>query len=133
MDLSAVAHKHHKAEDEHLEAPGQFLRHYSPDIDSYLYNGGEVEDLSQVVMLDFAGLFAAHQSKVKHYKDLSAAGDYVEAIGNIYEDLRWAETKKDARCVLIANFKALEVKATSTEHRDALFDRIFRATSGREI
>jgi tRNA A37 threonylcarbamoyladenosine synthetase subunit TsaC/SUA5/YrdC len=38
-NLSAVAHKHHKAEEENLEAPGQFLRHYSPDIDSYLYTG----------------------------------------------------------------------------------------------
>ena len=129
-----MALKHHKAEDEHLEAPGQFLRHYSPDIDSYLFNGGPVEDLSQVVMLDFGGLLSKHRSQVKHYRDLSAVGDFVEAIGNIYEDLRWAETMKDARCVLIANFKAIEVAAaTSTEHRDALFDRIFRATSGREI
>ncbi len=58
INLSAVAHKHHKAEDEKLEAPGQFLRHYSPDIDSYLFTGRVPDslDISKVVMLDFAGL-----------------------------------------------------------------------------
>jgi CCR4-NOT transcriptional regulation complex NOT5 subunit len=45
-------------------------------------------------MLDFGGMFARDfQSKVKYYKDLSASGDYLEAIGSIYDDLRWAETK----------------------------------------
>lgn len=60
ISLSAVAHKHHKAEDEKLEAPGQFLRHYSPDIDSYLFTGKypDTLDISQVVMLDFGGIFA---------------------------------------------------------------------------
>lgn len=41
VELSQIAKKHFKAEDEHLEAPGQFLRHYSPDIVSYLYTGEE--------------------------------------------------------------------------------------------
>ena len=93
--LSAVAHKHHKEETENLEAPGQFLRHYSPDIDSYLYNGHIPDSLryEDTVMLDFGGIFVEHREKVKYYRDLSAQGDYVEAIGRIYDDLRWAETK----------------------------------------
>jgi hypothetical protein len=93
-----VAHKHHKEESEQLEAPGQFLRHYSPDIDSYLFKGQVPDslDLSQVVMLDFGGLFASFKDRVKYYRDLSPSGDYVEAIGRIYDELRWAETKQDA-------------------------------------
>ncbi len=93
--LSAVAHKHHKEEHENLEAPGQFLRHYSPDIDSYLFTGRVPDSLklSETVMLDFAGLFKDFRDKVKYYRDLSSKGDYVEAIGRIYDDLRWAETK----------------------------------------
>jgi hypothetical protein len=44
---------------------------------------------------------------VKYYRDLSVSGDYVEAIGRIYDELRWAETKQDAECVLITHLKAL--------------------------
>jgi hypothetical protein len=44
-------------------------------------------------MLDFAGFYSTYKDKVKYYRDLSAIGDYVEAIGRIYDDLRWAETK----------------------------------------
>ena len=107
--LSAIAHKHHKDETENLEAPGQFLRHYSPDIDSYLYNGHIPDSLKyeETVMLDFGGLFKEHSDKVKYYRDLSEHGDYLEAIARIYDDLRWAETKQDAKCVLITNFKSL--------------------------
>lgn len=61
--------------------------------------------MSSVVMLDFGGLMKEHKDHVKHYRDLSPAGDYVEAIGRIYDDLRWAETMKDAKCVLITHFK----------------------------
>lgn len=39
IDLNEVTPKHSKPETEQLEAPGQFLRHYSPDIVSYLYVG----------------------------------------------------------------------------------------------
>ena len=56
-------------------------------------------------MLDFGSLFSSLKDKVKYYRDLSEKGDYVEAIGRVYDDLRWAETKQDATCVLITNFK----------------------------
>jgi len=39
IELSSVKNKHYIEETEQLEAPGQFLRHYSPDIDSYLFKG----------------------------------------------------------------------------------------------
>lgn len=72
---------------------------------------------------------------MKYYRDLSSKGDYIEAIGHIYDDLRWAETMQDAQCVLITNFKSLLGKEAKSghEHKDALFDRIFRATSGKEL
>ncbi len=70
-------------------------------------------DLSQVVILDFAGLQSSFKDKVKHYRDLSPSGDYVEAIGRIYDELRWAETKDDASCVLITHLKALQSSVTT--------------------
>ena len=54
----------------------------------------------------------------------------------LYDTLRWAETLSDAKYVLIANFFELEkdIKCSKDlEHRDALFDRIFRATSGKTL
>lgn len=88
-------------------------------------------------MLDFASINASYKEKVMHYRDLSESGDFLEAIGKIYDELRWAETKQEAKCVLITNFKPVLttdiVTQTGSEHKDALFDRIFRATSGKEL
>ena len=39
VKITQLGSKHSKKETENLEAPGQFLRHYSPDIVSYLYQG----------------------------------------------------------------------------------------------
>mmetsp|Transcript_45518 Transcript_45518/g.33282 ORF Transcript_45518/g.33282 Transcript_45518/m.33282 type:complete len:85 (+) Transcript_45518:79-333(+) len=84
--------------------------------------------------MDFGGLLSSFSNDCKYYIDLSESGDYVEAIGKVYDLLRWAETKEDAKMVLIANLMEMEVKdAKNIEHRAALFDRVFRATSGREI
>ena len=65
---------------------------------------------------------------------MSPRGNYLEAINNIYDVLRWAETKNDAMIVLITHLFQLDTNnqdQDGAEHRDALFDRIYRATSGR--
>lgn len=122
-----------------MEAPGQFLRHYSPDIDSFLFKGFSDEsklDVSECVMLDFGEIFISLKDKVKYYVDLSSEGEFLEAINVIYDKLRWCETKKDANCVLITNFMESTISEENfkgKEHKEALFDRIFRATSGKEI
>jgi len=40
---------------------------------------------------------------VKYYIDISENGSYSEAINQLYEILRWAETREDAKAVLITN------------------------------
>lgn len=45
-----------------------------------------------------------------HYIDMSPRGNYIEAINNIYDVLRWAETKNDAKTVLITHIFQLDVK-----------------------
>jgi len=77
--------------------------------------------------------------------DLSPSADYFEAISKVYDALRWAETNTDAECVLITDILALkdtaalavnetgrgEDKSKGREHLEALFDRLFRAASGK--
>ena len=55
--------KQSKEETVNCEAPGQFLRHYSPDIVSYLFDGQYKStkdmELSDAVLIDFGSEFAA--------------------------------------------------------------------------
>lgn len=69
------------------------------------------------------------ESEAMHYIDMSPHGNYLEAINNIYDVLRWSETKEDAKSVLICS--TMDNGGDGQEHKDALFDRIFRATSGK--
>jgi len=68
---------------------------------------------------------------------LSPSGDFYEAINKIYDALRWAETNADAEFVLMTDILNMrdQGKIDSTckgiEHIDALFDRLFRAASGK--
>lgn len=79
------------------------------------------------------------RDSVKHYTDMAPSGSFMEAISNLYEVLRWSETKEDAKIVLIADMLTLQQAAVDDkqvdgqEHREALFDRVYRATSGRLI
>ena len=139
--MKAKKHSDFKPESEKLEGPGQFLRHYSPNIESYLYLGEFASEgdhdfkLDHSVLIDYNGLLASQKDKVLHYIDMSPRGNYLEAINNVYDVLRWAETKVDAKTVLITHMMELDKKEgeekEGAEHKDALFDRIYRATSGR--
>jgi hypothetical protein len=86
--------------------------------------------MAEAVLIDFAGTFASQQPNMMYYYDLSPEGNILEAISRVYDVLRWAETKADAKCVLIINLMHFEFKGTGGEHIEALFDRLFRATSG---
>jgi len=77
---------------------------------------------------------------VQHYADLSERGSYLEAINQLYEVLRWAETQQNCDLVLIPNILSIEKAGEASgsraemegfEFREALFDRIYRATSGK--
>lgn len=100
--------KQSKSESTKCEAPGQFLRHYSPDIVSYLFDGDYSSEsqtaglkLSDAVMLDFGNQFVDYKDKVRFYRNLSDTGDCIEAIHLVYDLLRWAETNQDCSHVLL--------------------------------
>lgn len=54
-----------------------------------------------------------HEQKVKHYIDMSPSGSYLEAINNLYDVLRWAETREDSDAVLITNILDLKIHRES--------------------
>lgn len=67
---------------------------------------------------------------MKYYEDLSVSGKFLEAVNRIYDVLRWAETKQDCTHVLIIDLIKLFPNSDS-EHLPALYDRLFRAASGK--
>jgi hypothetical protein len=107
------------------------LRHYAPNIESYLFDGKLTSDISlgSSVLIDYGSKLSSLKGEAKHYIDMSPRGSCLEAIANIYDVLRWSETREDATSVLIANLLVLDPEAN--EHKEALFDRIYRATSGK--
>lgn len=82
-------------------SPGLFLRHYAPNLPSYMigedmhdFSSSEIQtiDISKCILIDFNKKHLALKDKVSLYMDLSESGDYVEANQNIYNYLRLAET-----------------------------------------
>lgn len=102
----------------HAEAPGQLLKHYCPNITTYLLemaadggNSMEIEnelvfDKDKTVIIDFnkslKDLFSNPNKadwEVKKYLDLSPNGDIVEAMKNLYAYLREAEMVEGATAI----------------------------------
>jgi tRNA threonylcarbamoyl adenosine modification protein (Sua5/YciO/YrdC/YwlC family) len=133
-------------------APGQLITHYSPDITSFLMtaSAADVEALSarlaqagaegaapadalalkaairETVIVDFAGALSSVSSHAIAYRDLSVSGSMAEAAKSLFACLRWAEEVSGAMRVLIVDFSE-----TADDGTDAVFDRAFRACSGK--
>ena len=123
-------------------APGQNIRHYSPNVPSFLLSSTCVAGLSSAgidttallqgaVILDYGQQLASWKGQVLAYRDLSATKDPAEAAQWIYDCLRWAEQVADAQCIL---FPSLLHDDDSGTGADALLlavhDRLTRAASG---
>lgn len=121
-------------------APGQTLRHYSPNLPSYLVSAACVEHqhedgapnntkfaLEKTVVLDYAGQLIAWKQSALAYRDFSPTGDSTEAAQNVFDTLRWAEQVRGAERIL---FPELYVSSSSDALTLALKDRLTRAASG---
>lgn len=109
------------------EAPGQMIKHYSPHIETYLLDVGEGnEEIARIEESVVIGFNYQPESKCKALRMLSVSGSCEEAINNLYECLRWAETQ-DGKIILMA------VYLLEGPHAAALWDRIYRSTSGRRV
>ena len=125
-------------------APGQTIRHYSPNIPSFilsmsLYNSAattlvsdnDKEFLSKSVLIDFGGRLKSWEKLALAYRDLSKTANSAEATNVVFETLRWAENVDCANQIL---FPEISDEIDQNTSQDALAlalkDRLTRAASG---
>ena len=125
-------------------APGQTIRHYSPNVQSFMishskyttdesnvWGEDEVKCLQSAVVIDFAGRLRSLKDKALAYRDLSSNGDPNVAAANVFDALRWSENIEGAQRVY---FPEILVEEENVCKEDALLlavkDRLTRAASG---
>uniref|UniRef100_A0A7S1XM66 Threonylcarbamoyl-AMP synthase n=1 Tax=Phaeomonas parva TaxID=124430 RepID=A0A7S1XM66_9STRA len=139
-----------------FESPGQFLKHYAPDVPAVLLSfppaafstSAALEaslaqtldlDLREAVILDIGGRLANLKAGAKAYRDIAQSGLLTEAAQGLFEGLRWAEQVDGAGIILLPDLAvtspAPPAAGGSTEAalEDALRDRLFRAVSGNTV
>jgi len=108
-------------------APGQTIRHYSPNLPSYMiaskrytqqqqpqqqpqqqaqqpqprhqWSQDEKNNLQTAVVLDFGGRLQSCRAFALAYRDLSEGGDSKMAAANVFDALRWSEMVEGAERV----------------------------------
>jgi len=96
-------------------APGQTIKHYSPNVLSYIvsrrrysemknndeitWNDEERLQLRTAVVIDFGGRLKSTQSLALAYRDLDEGGNSNIAAANVFDALRWSETVEGAERV----------------------------------
>ena len=121
-------------------APGQTIRHYSPNVPSFLLSPGCVSAdydsvslksaLKGAVVLDYGRQCEAWRDHVLDYRDLSATRDSAQAAQWIYESLRWAEQIPGASHILFAPLESGDDVVEADALMLAVQDRLMRAASG---
>lgn len=118
-------------------SPGLMLTHYAPDVPAFIIEDKKTENsvgtdavlsisLEDCVLIDFGRKHEELKSHVLRYFDLSSEGDVQEARSTVFDKLRASEKVPKAKAVILPNLQHLEL-----EHADSLFDRLYRAASGR--
>jgi L-threonylcarbamoyladenylate synthase len=118
------------------ESPGQFVKHYSPLLDTYILSNCTGLDCLKVdpndcVIIDFNGIiFNEYGKRFNTYLDLSPGGDAEEVMHNVYDYLRKAENVESAKFIFICD---LQKYMTDNPHKHTLVDRVLKAASHRKI
>lgn len=127
-------------------SPAQTIRHYSPNIPSYLLsakcientktivNGNKNDDdddyykiLQTAVVIDYGAQLVGWKHVARAYYDLSPTGNSSLAAQTVFETLRWAEQVSNVDCIL---FPDLIIAANNDALALAVKDRLTRAASG---
>eukprot|EP01133_Synstelium_polycarpum_P012487 gene12487-14656_t len=127
ISLTAVIKTVAATTSEGQEAPGQLLTHYAPDIQAYI-----LKDI--ITTNDNNNTITSSPITNSHplsesYRDLSENSQVLEAANVLFSTLRWSESVDGAKIILLPDLRSERVK--SLDHSDAVFDRIFRAASGK--
>ncbi|KAF2074464.1 hypothetical protein CYY_004209 [Polysphondylium violaceum] len=157
INISSINKTVSNTTNEGQEAPGQLLTHYAPDIQTYILNtcssssssnnssssssksldssssnnnsNNNSISLKECVYIDFGGeLDFKLKSQCLAYRDLSEKSDIEEAANQLFSVLRWSESVENAKIILLPDFRK---QSLSHLDSDAIFDRIFRAASGK--
>ncbi|KAJ1400061.1 hypothetical protein B484DRAFT_406118 [Ochromonadaceae sp. CCMP2298] len=125
------------------------LRHYAPDIPTYIVRHAPAQTQTQAQMqtqaptptpdtalvLDFGGRLVRLRHSALHYVDLSPSADATEACFRLFGALREAEGEqmrlKGVTHVLLPDLRVSETGAD--ELRAALWERLNRAASGTYV
>ena len=117
-------------------APGQTIRHYSPNIPSFMIASAmctlplSEEDqsaLKTTIIIDFGGVLQTWNQFALAYRDLSCTGDSAVAARHVFDALRWAERIEGGSRIVFPDLPP----TTGTDALTlALKDRLTRAASG---
>eukprot|EP01041_Mallomonas_annulata_P013464 gene13464-28530_t len=122
-------------------APGQLLKHYAPDLPTFIVTQCDFSDdtkerkigLDDVFVVDFGGRMASLEASCAVYVDLSPAGNVEEACSQLFRVLREAEgasAKREGVCrVLLPDLRDI-VSTEADDMTQALWERLHRAASG---
>ena len=123
------------------EAPGQFLKHYSPKLETFLYSGEDCVDYvkeinlnDKIVFIDYMGIlyskFGNKVSNKANYLELSQTGNSKEAMKNFYDFLHKAEAIPNMNTIVICD---LDKYMEENEHKLTLLDRMWKAASFKKV
>ena len=120
------------------DAPGQFLKHYSPKLETYLYSGDDIKDYLTEIELSDKMAFIDYKEIMKkkflgkkgikenNFLELSKEGDANIALKNFYIYLHEAEKITDMKYIIIID---LEKYMNENSHKLTLLDRMWKAAS----
>lgn len=123
------------------EAPGQFLKHYSPKLETFLYSGDDCSDYikeinlsDKIIFIDYMQImYKKYYSMIKkdeNFLELSKNGSSVEVMKNFYDFLHKAELIRNKTTIIICD---LEKYMEENEHKLTLLDRMWKAASFKKI
>jgi len=127
--------------EECAEAPGQLLKHYSPNCETYLlntqYREGQLTslevDLSKTGLLDFGSQLKSISGRFGFYLDLSEEGDFTMAMKNLYNALRLAENS-GISSVLLLNIEQIYGRQKLIDpFFETVYDKMYRSSSGKTV
>eukprot|EP01132_Coremiostelium_polycephalum_P003286 gene3286-4116_t len=140
IKLTAITKTVANTTSEGQEAPGQLLTHYAPDIQTFILsdiinsNSSSSSNnnikLSECVYIDLGNqIESSIKDKCLAYRDLSESNDISVAANQLFSTLRWSESIENAKIILLPDLR--RDIYNRFDHSEAVFDRIFRASSGK--